>query len=422
MDISDNSTIGDSSTTIYVNGSYAGDIESCTQSNPYKQVSSAVGAATGGETIFIADGSYGESDKIILGAGKPLSFAGESLDGVVLTAGETADLTKNTVYSSDAVINLNLLASIPSILFVSPNGDDNNTGTRDSPLATLSHAIDITQTGNIVLLEGIHKVNGLTPDKTLNITGEGNAIIDASNNDCIMYIYSTGDVTLSNVEMINGYSSESGSLIGNTGKLTLINTTLSDSVSNDNGGAIYNVGTLTIINSIFESNTANLGGAIYSGHNSKKELNVRIVNTTFVDNTASGNSNNKGGGAIYAQASSGVFILDNVTFKNNKAGKYAGGALYAMQLDNIKISDSKFINNSAQSNEYYGGGAIAIIGGNYQREGTTTITNTLFENNKAEMSGGAIFLKGTTLNISNSAIQKSLPMIIGGVQMIILKI
>ena len=48
MDISDNSTIGDSSTTIYVNGSYAGDIESCTQSNPYKQVSSAVGAATDG--------------------------------------------------------------------------------------------------------------------------------------------------------------------------------------------------------------------------------------------------------------------------------------------------------------------------------------------------------------------------------------
>ena len=84
MDISDNSTIGDSSTTIYVNGSYAGDIESGTQDNPYKQVSSAVGAATGGETIFIADGSYGESDKIILGAGKPLSFVGESLDGVVL--------------------------------------------------------------------------------------------------------------------------------------------------------------------------------------------------------------------------------------------------------------------------------------------------------------------------------------------------
>ena len=350
MNISDNSTIGDSSTTIYVNGSYAGDIESCTQSNPYKQVSSAVGAATGEETIFIADGSYGESDKITLGAGKPLSFVGESLDGVVLTAGETGDLTKNTVSSSDAEINLNLLASIPSILFVSPNGDDNNTGTHDSPLATLSHAIDITQTGNIVLLEGIHKVNGLTPDKTLNITGEGNAIIDASNNDRIMYIYSTGDVTLSNVEMINGYSSESGALIGNAGKLTLINTTLSDSVSNDNGGAIYNVGTLTIINSIFKSNTANLGGAVYTGHNSKKELNVRIVNTTFVDNTALGNANNKGGGAIYAQASSGVFILDNVTFKNNDAGKYAGGALYAMQLDNIKISDSKFINNSAQSN------------------------------------------------------------------------
>ena len=145
--------------------------------------------------------------------------------------------------------------------------------------------------------------------------------------------------------MINGYSSESGALIGNSGKLTLINTTLSNSISNNNGGAVYNTGTLIIINSIIENNRANLGGAIYSGANIKTRINIRIVNTTFVDNTALGNANNKGGGAIYAQASSGNFILENVTFENNKAGKYGGGALYAMQLDNIRISDSKFINN-----------------------------------------------------------------------------
>ena len=313
-----------------------------------------------------------------------------------------------TVSSSDAEINLALLTPVPSILYVSPKGNDNNVGTRDSPLATLSHAIDITETGNIVLLEGIHNVNGLTIDKTLNITGEGNVTIDATNTNRIMYIYSAGDVTFHNVEMINGYSSESGALIGNTGKLTLINTTLSNSISNNNGGAVYNVGTLTIINSIFENNCANLGGAIYSGGNSKSELNIRIINTTFVDNTALGNSNNKGGGAIYAQASSGNFILENVTFENNNAGKYGGGALYAMQLDNIRISDSKFINNTAESNEYYGGGAIAIIGGNYQREGTTTITNTLFENNDADMCGGAIYLKGTTLDISNSVLVNSI--------------
>ena len=338
-DVSDNSTIGDQSPTIYINSSYDGYIGSDTQSNPYKLLSSAVGNADGGETLY-----------------------------------------------------------------VSPNGDDNNSGTRDSPLATLFHAIDITETGNIVLLDGIHNVNDLNTDKTLKISGEGNATIDATKSNRIIYIYEEGDVTFSNLEMINGYSSESGALIGNAGKLTLINTTLSNSISNTNGGAVYNTGTLIIINSIIENNRANLGGAIYSGANIKKEINIRIVNTTFVDNTALGNANNKGGGAIFAQASSGNFILENVTFENNKAGKYGGGALYAMQLDNIRISDSKFINNSAEVNEYYGGGAIAVIGGNYQREGTTTITNTLFENNNADISGGAIYVKGTTLDISNSVL------------------
>jgi predicted outer membrane repeat protein len=341
-DISNNSTIENQSPTIHIDSSYAVDIGFDTQSNPYDLVSSAVGDADGGETLY-----------------------------------------------------------------VSPTGDDNNSGTRDSPLATLAHAIEITETGNIVLLEGVHKASDLNTDKTLNIIGEANAIIDATKSNRILYIYEGGDVTLSNIEMINGYSSESGALLGNAGKLTLRNITLSDSISNKNGGAVYNVGTLIITDSIFRNNTANLGGAIYSGSSYKENLNIEILNTVFADNTALGNANNKGGGAIYAQASSGNFVVNNVTFKNNKAGKYGGGALYAMQLDNIRISDSKFINNSAEVNEYYGGGAIAVIGGNYQREGTTTITNTLFENNNADMSGGAIFLKGTTLDISNSVLVNS---------------
>lgn len=42
IDISDNSTVGNSGTTIYVNSSYTGSVESGTQSAPYKLVSSAV--------------------------------------------------------------------------------------------------------------------------------------------------------------------------------------------------------------------------------------------------------------------------------------------------------------------------------------------------------------------------------------------
>ncbi|WP_298519097.1 hypothetical protein, partial [uncultured Methanobrevibacter sp.] len=44
--------LSDSGTTIYVDGSYSGE-EQGTETNPYKTISGAVGAATGGETIFI---------------------------------------------------------------------------------------------------------------------------------------------------------------------------------------------------------------------------------------------------------------------------------------------------------------------------------------------------------------------------------
>ena len=56
--------------TIYVDSSSTAD-EQGTQSNPYKTISSAVGKATGGETIFIKNGTYSENSVVKID--KPLS-------------------------------------------------------------------------------------------------------------------------------------------------------------------------------------------------------------------------------------------------------------------------------------------------------------------------------------------------------------
>ncbi len=79
-------------------------------------------------------------------------------------------------------------------------------------------------------------------------------------------------------------------------------------------------------------------------------------------------------------------------------------AIYALQLiDGIKITNSRFVNNSANSPEDYGGGAICFIGGNTERIGKLDISDSVFENNKDDVAG-AIYIRGSTLDISYSAL------------------
>ena len=290
------------------------------------------------------------------------------------------------------------------VVYVSVTGSDENAGTKDSPVATIERALALTSKNNVVLLEGTYKLSDLAVYDNLTLTGEGNAIIDADNNGRVLYVGSEGDVTLANLTLINGFTTEeSGALLGNSGKLTIINCTLASSTSGLNGGAIYNVGKLTVINTTIANNTAKLGGAIYADKYLGDE-SVVIINSTFYNNLATGN-NNKAGGAIYAQAFTGEFTIKDTTFDSNKAGTgFAGGAIYGLQLGNVKIDGSSFIGNTADPAEGYGGGAITFIGANFNSQGTLTITNTLFEDNYAPINGAAIFVKSSTLNIANSVL------------------
>lgn len=90
-------------------------------------------------------------------------------------------------------------------------------------------------------------------------------------------------------------------------------------------------------------------------------------------------------------------IINNCTFENNSAN-YRGGAILAKDLE---IKDSKFINNSAPS-----GGALSNDDDTIGLQTVYDIINTTFEDNKAEVAGGAIQMKTTnqeSLNIEGSS-------------------
>ncbi len=142
-----------------------------------------------------------------------------------------------------------------------------------------------------------------------------------------------------------------GAIFFANGTLNITNSTFTSNTSSDEGGAIFgNSGTITITNSVFESNSAaTKGGAIYAN-----TANFTITGTTFYDNQTTGTAGPDGGAAFYVVGASSTNSITNCTF---------------------------FQNTTARANQDYG--TIRTDNGN------TTVTNSLFYNNKMNNDAGA---------------------------------
>ena len=142
-----------------------------------------------------------------------------------------------------------------------------------------------------------------------------------------------------------------GAIFFANGTLNITNSTFTSNTSSDEGGAIFgNSGTITITNSVFESNSAaTKGGAIYAN-----TANFTITGTTFYDNQTTGTAGPDGGAAFYVVGASSTNSITNCTF---------------------------FQNTTARASQDYG--TIRTDNGN------TTVTNSLFYNNKMNNDAGA---------------------------------
>lgn len=267
-----------------------------------------------------------------------------------------------------------------------------------------------------------------------------------------------GNVTIQDSVFDSNKSTGTGSPVGGgalmlyqTKNANISGTEFNNNSAAQNGGAIYfhQAQNSQITNSKFNGNTANsYGGAIYIN----RAENIEISNSEFIGNKVGElNEYNKYGGAIMIngltttiasgitsaihdtvfennEANSGgaMFVsgtettFNNLTFNTNNA--YSGGALMlgsdagyfhgitlkenhftgntAVEnggaIDNsgtLYIYNSDFTNNSANS-----GGAIATSSGN----NPVRIYDTVFKDNTAETLGGAIYVHGSSVDISDS--------------------
>ena len=271
------------------------------------------------------------------------------------------------------------------IVYVDKEGKDNNNGSENAPVASISKAIEIANkgSGQIIINEGSYTGNGYQVTKALNITGKGNVVLDAdggrlftmasedsvdwliltnltvtgADNDYGQAIYSFADeLILTNVTLTNNPGS--GSLIKSFGKITMDNCV----IANHNGGNVIESsgnGDIIINNSLFENNVVTDNAIVYS---SSISGNVIIENTTFRSNT---------GKLGIVKVSKKTTVKDSRFINNTNKNAY-GGAIN--DFDELTVTNSTFIANKADKDS----GAIHV---GFNRK--ATITKSVFINNTA---------------------------------------
>jgi len=165
----------------------------------------------------------------------------------------------------------------------------------DCPAGSGADTIVLPASANITLTNVSDNTYGPTglPLITSRITIEGNGAVIARQGSAaafgLMAVKDTGDLTLQNVTLSGGSSSEGGG-VSNRGTLTIKKSTISGNTA-PFGGGVFNLGTLTIENSTTSGNTADVGGGVFNDSGG----------LTITNSTISGNSANHGGG-VYNSA------------------------------------------------------------------------------------------------------------------------
>jgi predicted outer membrane repeat protein len=145
--------------------------------------------------------------------------------------------------------------------------------------------------------------------------------------------------------------------------------------------------------------TTNGNGRALDLVNSGSSVNETINNLTF----RNCNPQNAPGGAIYVQ---GALSLTNDSFQSNQG--QGGGAVSLIAIgpnDRLTVSNSQFTGNNATGGVAGYGGAINVRTGDDGGSGNVTLNKAQFTNNSAQNGGGAVYAVGgntTTMTVNDS--------------------
>lgn len=235
------------------------------------------------------------------------------------------------------------------------------------------------------------EANTYVIEENTTVDGASKITLDGDQLRQIFLVQSGATLTLRNITLLQGNSTQGGCVYIETGATANTLNVIFDrcQAETGRGGAVYNLGTFTANYTRFERNEASIhGGAIYTFGS------MTVADSIFIQNESDGS-----GGAIAVSREFGSdrqTLIRRTLFTANRAVTN-GGAINNI-LGDLDVNNSTFTGNVADQ-----GGALFADG-----LSVTTLTfSTLFQN-QAD-SGGGIFRMGSgEVTLSRSIVADSL--------------
>jgi len=374
-----------------------------TMGDPFCKIQDGITAASTGDTVEVAAGTYNEkitmkSGVVIQGAGAGNDPAVHSIiDGggngsVVIAKGVDSaakldgfTITNGSTIGGGGMRNINSSPTVSNCTF-SGNSASYYGGGMENYESSSPTVINCTFSGNSARSSGGGMYNTYNSSPTLtNCTFSGNSAEFGGG----MYNYESSSPTLTNCTF-SGNSADDG---GRGGGMT--NWSSSSPVLTD---------------CVFSGNSAKFGGGIYNYESSSPTL----TNCTFSGNSVTGSF--PGGGGMSNWSSSPV--LTDCIFSENSAGDYGGG-MHNRNSSPV-LTDCVFSGNSARigggifnyesssptlTNCTFSGNSVTGLsssgGGMYNQFSSPKVINCTFSGNSAGTNGGGMYNEDSSPRVTN---------------------
>ena len=343
--------------------------------------------------------SAADSNEIVMNSSDAIGISEDiSVDDVVFA---------NQISSEDSQV----VGDSPSgEVWVATTGSDDNDGSQASPVASVSKAVDLAQSGSTIhIKEGTYNQGKISLNKTLSFVGEGNVIL--SSNGANVFACEKDGYNLEFTNLVfTGVSSTAGTScglkVGGNGNLKVINCTFKDISAKYGAMQLYTTGVADIINSTIKDVTCGVtrGSIVYiSGTGEYNFDNLSIINPKLSDSVT--------GAAVHLRNVFYVYGVATVTLTNSRITGASGPMMSLIEnKGTLTISNTVISNNVIGKTESGINGQYLLYLGNSNFVTALNMTNCIIENNtfgNADTSALAYIFKNSIVNLTYSSIMNN---------------
>ena len=268
------------------------------------------------------------------------------------------------------------------------NNESNGVNTGDATVGS-GGAIYASDSATLTLSSSTFTANSATTGGAVSVSASSATVTNST---------FTGNTTTGN-NSDNDVLGAGGAIVLLNGATAEVSSSAFTSNEGLRGGSIAAMLSDATINDCdFNQNSAGRAAGVFvRGTSGTDKAEVSIVNSRFIENTATAN-----GGAVLIDKFADVTISDNTIFQANASGSGSrGGAIYmSTNASNLDVSDSSFINNVSVKD----GGAVAI----QCNASDVTFTNVTFSGNTATTNGGTVYIThGATVTFDGCVVENN---------------